>query len=82
MTKRLMVSNLTNTIYLTNVKQDKKDSKLYIATGEKQDYTDQAIRAVFEWFMNNHKENEPSEAFELRFPNCPYVLTMTKEESK
>ncbi len=80
MPKKLMVSPLTNKIYLANVKQDKKNPELYIATGEKQDYTDEAIRAVFEWFMNNHKENEPKGAFEIRFNNCPYVLTMTKEE--
>ena len=46
--KRLMVSPLTNKIYLTNVKEDKKHEGLYIAQGEKQDYTDEAIRAVFE----------------------------------
>ena len=46
--KRLMVSPLTNKIYLTNVKEDKKHKGLYIAQGEKQDYTDEAIRAVFE----------------------------------
>lgn len=79
MAKKLMVSTLTNKIYLTNVRQDKKNPELYIATGEKQDYTDEAIRAVFEWFMNNCK---PNEAFELRFKDCPYVLTMTKEREK
>ena len=36
--KRLMVSPLTNKIYLTNVKEDKKHKGLYIAQGEKQDY--------------------------------------------
>lgn len=80
MAKRLMVSPLSNKIYLTNVKQDKNNPELYIATGEKQDYTDEAIRAVFEWFMNNHQQNEPNEAYEVRFPDCPYVLTMTKEQ--
>lgn len=79
MAKRLMVSGLTNKIYLTSVRQDKKNPNLYIATGEKQDYTDEAIKAVFEWFINNFKQNEDNEAFEIRFPNCPYVLAMTKE---
>ena len=80
MAKRLMVSPITNTIYLTNVREDKKHAGLFVATGEKQDYTDEAIRAVFEWFMNNHKENEPAEAFEVKFKDCPYVLTMTKQK--
>ncbi len=77
--RRLMVSALTNRIYLTDVKEDNKHSGLFIATGKKEDYTDEAIRAVFEWFINNHKENEPAEAYEIRFEGCPYVLTMTKQ---
>lgn len=80
--KKLMVSPLTNKIYLTNVKRDKNNPDLFVSTGEKQDYTDEAIRAVFEWFMNNHKENEPNEAYEIRFNNCPYVLSMTKEREE
>ena len=77
--KRLMVSPLTNKIYLTKVKEDKKHEGLYIAQGEKQDYTDEAIRAVFEWFMNNHKQNEPAEAWEVEYADCPYVLRMVKK---
>ena len=49
------------------------------AQGEKQDYTDEAIRAVFEWFMNNHKQNEPAEAWEVEYADCPYVLRMVKK---
>ena len=79
--KRLMVSPLTNKIYLTNVKEDKKHEGLYIAQGEKQDYTDEAIRAVFEWFMHKLDNECPDGAYQIRFPNVPYVLEMRKEES-
>lgn len=76
--KKLLVSDITKTIYLTNAKQVKGCSDLFETVGEKQDYTDEAIRAVFEWFMLNFKENEPNEAFEVKFGNCPYVLQMIK----
>ena len=73
----LGVSPLTNTIYAGKSKDCSNGLKKWV--GQKHDVTDEAIRAVFEWFMNNHKENEPNEAFEIRFTNCPYVLRMTKE---
>ena len=46
--KKLLVSDITKTIYLTNAKPIKDHPNLFEATGEKQDYTDEAIRAVFE----------------------------------
>jgi len=80
--KQLMVSMLGNKIYLTNIKQDKDNPKISIATGKQEDYTDEAIRAVFEWFMHEHKKHESNRAYEVRFPGCGYVLTMTKEDKK
>ena len=76
--KKLLVSDITTTIYLTNAKPIKDHPNLFEATGEKQDYTNEAIRAVFEWFMANFKENEPNEAFEVKFGDCPYILQMIK----
>ena len=76
--KKLLVSDITKTIYLTNAKPIKDHPNLFEATGEKQDYTNEAIRAVFEWFMANFKENEPNEAFEVKFGDCPYILQMIK----
>ena len=77
--RRLMNSIIGNRIYLTAVKEMKDRPGLFLSQGKKEDYTDEAIRAVFEWFINNHKENEPSEAYEVKFENLPYVLRMTKE---
>lgn len=80
--KRLMISPLTNTIYLTAVKEMKDKPNLFIAQGKKEDYTEEAIRSVFEWFMNNHKANEPNEAYEVMYKGCDYVLRMTKKSNK
>lgn len=80
MAKKLLVSDISNTIYLANAKQDKNNPNLFITTGEKQDFTDEAIKAVFQWFMNNHKDNEPNKLFQVTFASSPYVLQMVKKE--
>ena len=71
------VSPITNTIYAGRSKDNGDGIKEWV--GEKQDITDEAIRAVFDWFINNFKANEPNEAFEVKFTNCPYRLMMTRE---
>lgn len=73
----LGVSPITNTIYAGKSKDLGNGVSEWI--GKKEDITDEAIRAVFDWFMNNFKENEPNEAFEVKFNNCPYVLMMVKK---
>jgi len=74
----LGVSPLTTRIYAGKSKQLPDGTSEWV--GVKTDVTDEAIRAVFEWFMYQHRANEPSEAFEVKFPNSGYVLTMTKDE--
>lgn len=71
------VSPITNTIYAGKSKDCGNGIKAWI--GKKEDVTDEAIKAVFEWFVSNHKANEPHEGFEVKYPNCPYVLTMAKQ---
>ena len=78
--KKLLTSPLTNKIYLTNAKQDKSNPDLFIGVGEKQDFTDEAIKAVFQWFVNNFEDN--AEAFEITFKGAPYILRMVKKEKK
>lgn len=80
--RRLMNSILGNKIYLTAVKEVKDRPGLFVAQGKKEDYTNEAIRATFEWFMNNFKENEPNEAYEVRYTGLPYVLRMIKEDKE
>lgn len=77
--KKLLVSDISNTIYLANAKPMKNNPKLFETIGEKQDFTDEAIKAVFQWFMNNYENAECNESFDVTFKNCPYVLRMIKE---
>lgn len=74
MAKTMGVSPLTDTIYYGTVKDDKW-------VGKKEDVTGIAIGAVFEWFMHKFRaECKEDEAYQIRFPNLPYVLEMKKEE--
>lgn len=52
---RIGTSPVTNTIYAGNTKISKKDG-MELWT-KKEDVTDDAIRAVFEWFVNNSKDD-------------------------
>ena len=74
--KKMMVSDITHTIYYGKVKEVKKG--VYESVGTREDVTEEAIRAVFEWFMKNFQDNEPNEAYEIKFEGVPYVLRMTK----
>ncbi len=73
MAKTMEVSPITDTIYYGNVKND-------MWVGKKEDVTNIAIKAVFEWFMRKF-ENECTESgeYEIRFPGVPYVLGMRKD---
>ena len=51
---KLGVSPITNTIYAGNTKTNKKGFEEWT---KKEDVTDNAVKAVFEWFMNNSKDN-------------------------
>lgn len=78
--KHLMTNPLTNKIFLTQVQETARG--LFLAKGKQQDYTDEAIGSVFEWFMNNFKQNEPNEAYEITYPDCPYILRMIKKKQQ
>ena len=74
--KRLMVAPLTGKIYLTAVKPI--GEKHFQAVGQKEEYTDEAIRAVFEWFMHHAEETGH---YDISFGNG-WTLSMDREESK
>lgn len=76
--KRLVVSPITNTIYLTSVRETK--SGLLVGTGEKQDYTNGAVGAVYEWFLNQAKASEDG-VFRVRYGDSPW-LTMQMPEKE
>ena len=52
---KIGTSQITNTIYAGNTRISKKDGEELWT--KKEDVTDDAIRAVFEWFMNNSKND-------------------------
>lgn len=66
------VSPLTNTIYYGTVNPEK-----HMFTGKKEDVTDSAIRAVFEWFMGNMEET--MEEYQITFPSSEYELVMRRK---
>lgn len=70
--KTMGVSPITDTIYYGTVKND-------MWVGKREDVTDIAIKAVFEWFMHKLNANEKQVAYQIKFPSLPYVLEMRKE---
>ena len=46
---------------------------------KREDVTDIAIKAVFEWFMHKLDADEKQIAYQIKFPSLPYVLEMRKE---
>ena len=75
MSKTMGVSPITDTIFYGTVKNN-------MWQGKKEDVTDIAIRAVFEWFMQKMKNECPNGAYQIRFSGVPYVLEMRKEGSE
>lgn len=76
--KKLVVTPLSNTIWYATVNKD--CSKI---TGNREDVTSDAIRAVFEWFMGNM--NEDVEEYKVKFPTSKYAeyeLVMRRRDVK
>lgn len=78
--KKLLVSPLTGRIHYATVKELSNGG--FQLTGKREDVTDEAIAAVFEWFMNKIKNSENANAFEIKYKGVPYVLEMRKLDDK
>ena len=78
--KKLVVSDISDTIYLANTKPVKDHPNLIETIGEKQDYTDECIRAVYQWFLN-HCHEEKSGMYQIRYGDKPW-LTMDLKNPK
>lgn len=76
--KKLLISPLTGRIHYATVKELSNGN--YKLTGKREDLTDEAIAAVFEWFLNHLKE-EGGEVYSIRYEGVPYVLEMRKVEN-
>lgn len=74
MAKGFGVSPITNTIYYGTVNKEK-----HMWTGKKEDVTDEAIAAVYEWFMGNM---EGHEEYSITYPSTEFELIMRRKESQ
>ncbi|GHU56898.1 hypothetical protein AGMMS49975_21160 [Clostridia bacterium] len=75
--KRLVVNQITRQIVLTNLK-DLGCGK-FQSIGKAEDYTDEAIRAVFEWFMLYVKETG-DKPYQVDYEGIGYILAMVKKK--
>ena len=68
MAKGFGVSLITNRIYYGTQNLEK-----HMWTGKKEDVTDGAIGAVFEWFIGNMDDNEE---YSITYPSTEFELVM------
>ena len=73
MAKGFGVSPITNTIYYGTQNQEK-----HMWTGKKEDVTDGAIAAVYEWFMGNMDGNEE---YSITYPKTEFELVMRRKKA-
>lgn len=71
MAKGFGVSPITNTIYYGT-----QDPVKQMWTGKKEDVTDKAIAAVYEWFMGNMKDD--MEEYSITYPSTKFELVMRR----
>ena len=71
MAKGFGVSPITNTIYYGTQNKEKR-----MFTGKKEDVTDEAIGAVFEWFIGNMDGNEE---YSITYPSTGFELVMRRK---
>lgn len=74
MAKGFGVSPITNTIYYGTINEEK-----HMWTGKKEDVTDDAIGAVYEWFMGNM---EGKEEYSITYPSTEFELVMRRKKSE
>ena len=74
MAKGFGVSPITNIIYYGT-----QDPVKHKWTGKKGDVTNQAIGAVFDWFINNMEENEE---YAITYPNTEYELVIRRKKNE
>ena len=73
MAKGFGVSPLTNTIYYGTQNKEKN-----MFTGKKEDVTDDAIMAVFQWFMACMYGNDE---YSITYPSTEFELVMRRKKN-
>lgn len=74
MAKGFGVSPITNTIYFGTQNPEKQ-----MRTGKKEDVTNEAIAAVFEWFIGNMDGHEE---YSITYPSTGFELVMRRKVNK
>ncbi len=74
MVKGFGVSPITNIIYYGTQNPEKQ-----MWSGKKEDVTDRAIAAVFEWFIGNMDGNEE---YSITYPSTEFELVMRRKTSE
>lgn len=74
MVKEFGVSPITNIIYYGTQNPEKQ-----MWSGKKEDVTDRAIAAVFEWFIGNMDGNEE---YSITYPSTEFELVMRRKTSE
>lgn len=70
------VSPITNTIYYGELDAEKEEW-----TGEKIDVTQDAVKAVYQWFMNSMEDKDGElEEYGIVFPDTGFELVMRRQE--
>lgn len=72
MAKGFGVSPITNTIYYGILNPEK-----HMWTGKREDVTNDAIAAVYEWFMGNMDGNEE---YSISYPSTEFELVMRRKK--
>lgn len=69
------VSPITNTIYY-----GLQDTDKHMWVGEKKDVTNEAVAAVFEWFMGNMEDGDEDRLeYSITYPSTDFELVMRKK---
>lgn len=74
MAKGFGVNPITNIIYYGTQNPEKQ-----MWTGKKEDVTNEAIAAVFEWFIGNMDGNEE---YSITYPSTEFELVMRRKVDK
>lgn len=70
--KKVVVAPISNTIYYATVNEARRT----MSATDRKDITDDCIRAVFEWFMNNMDGNSE---YSITFESSKYELVMREK---
>lgn len=73
--KKVVVAPISNTIYYATV----NEARGIMSATDRKDITDDCIRAVFEWFMNNMDGNSE---YSITFESSKYELVMREKEDE